>query len=211
MTDIYKKYFPQIEIDKIESFHLFRKTLLEWNENINVISRKDTDQFEVNHVLHSLSIAKQFNFTKGTKILDFGTGGGFPGIPLAIYFPECEFTLIDSIGKKMKVVQACVDALGLKNVRVVNGRVEDLEESFDFITCRAVGRLSKIIPWVKNSLKKEEQNSMPNGYIFLKGGDLDEELKEIKIPYRRIPISELFDEPFFETKEIVYLSTHLKK
>ncbi len=210
MSEIYKKYFPELDSDRLGQLDQFKQVCLDWNDKINVISRKDTEAFEVNHVLHSLSIAKEFQFTEGTEILDFGTGGGFPGIPLAIFFPKVHFTLIDSIGKKMKVVQVIVDELKLKNVEVKVGRVEELYKTFDFVTCRAVGRLNKILPWVKQSLKKDLKNKKPNGFIFLKGGDLDQEMSEIKIPYNRIPISNLFKEPFFQTKEIVYLSKHLK-
>jgi len=211
MSEIYKKYFPELDVVKMEQFDLFKKTCLEWNEKINVISRNDTKEFEVNHVLHSLSIAKVFHFEEGSEILDFGTGGGFPGIPLAIFFPEVHFTLMDSIAKKMKVVQAAVDALELKNVDVKVGRVVELKKSFDFITCRAVGRLNKILPWVRQRVKTECNNEKANGFIFLKGGALDQEMLEINLPYERILISSFFDEPFFETKEIVYLSTYLKK
>lgn len=210
MPEIYQKYFPDIDEVTLSKLLELKQVCLEWNEKINVISRKDTDSFEINHVLHSLAIAKVFQFKKGTDILDFGTGGGFPGVPLAIFFPNVNFCLIDSIGKKMKVVEGIINALELKNVVTFTGRVEDLDRKFDFITCRAVGRLNKILPWVKNSLKTREQNDMPNGYIFLKGGDLDEEISEIKLPSRRIRIADYFSEEFFETKEIVYLSKHLK-
>lgn len=177
----------------------------DWNDKINVISRKDIEEIELKHFLHSLSIAKVFDFKEGSEILDFGTGGGFPGIPLAIYFPHVKFTLIDSIAKKTRVVQAITSELDLKNVLVETGRVEELNSKYDFITCRAVGRLSKIMPWVSKSIKKESMNQKPNGYIFLKGGDLSEEMKEGKYKYNRIPISDIFQEAFFETKEIVYL------
>ena len=208
MSEIYKKYFPDLDEDRLRKLELFKEVCLEWNEKINVISRKDTDEFEINHVLHSLAIAKVFPFKKGSKILDFGTGGGFPGLPLAIFLPDVQFTLVDSIGKKMKVVDACVQRLGLKNVETRVGRVEDIDKFFDFITCRAVGRVEKIVPWVRKKLIKNGNNAFPNGFIFLKGGDVAEELSQIEIPYKRIRISDYFEEPFFETKEIVYLSKH---
>ncbi len=193
-----------------EKLKMMKDLYIEWNDKINVISRKDIDQFEINHALHSLSIAKVFSFKAGTEILDFGTGGGFPGIPLAIFYPEVRFTLVDSIGKKMKVVEAISKELNLDNVEVVNDRVENIHRKFDFITCRAVGRIGKIMPWVRNYVKAESNNSKPNGFIFLKGGDLDEELKETKLNYQRIKIANLYDEDFFETKEIIYLSKYIK-
>lgn len=205
-----QKYFPEVSDDKLRLFEAAGNLYREWNEKINVISRKDMEFIEERHFLHSLSIAKVFDFRAGTEILDFGTGGGFPGIPLALFFPEVKFTLIDSIGKKMTVVKAISETLNLKNVSVEVGRVEDLRKKFDFVTCRAVGRLSKIYPWVRNTLKSDQQNSKPNGYIFLKGGDLKEELSEISLPYERIYLSNFFEESFFETKEIIYLSKQLK-
>lgn len=205
-----EKYFPDISNEKLQLIESACNLYREWNEKINIISRKDMEFIEERHFLHSLSIAKVFDFKPATEILDFGTGGGFPGIPLAIYFPEVKFTLIDSIGKKMSVVQAISNELKLHNVTTVVGRVEDLRKKFDFVTCRAVGRLSKIYPWVRNALKSDQQNSKPNGYIFLKGGDLEEELSEISLPYDRIYLSNFFEENFFETKEIIYLSKQLK-
>ena len=210
MQNIYLKYLPELSDDQLSKFKDLKRIYLEWNDKINVISRKDTDEFDIHHALHSLSIAKFIQFEPKSSVLDFGTGGGFPGIPLAIMFPETSFTLVDSIAKKMKVVSGISRELGLKNVRCYTGRVEQLTKRYDFVTCRAVGKLSKIYPWVKDSLKKKNSHSMNNGYIFLKGGDLSEELSEIKIPYNRIPISNFFEEEFFETKEIVYLSSHLK-
>lgn len=200
-----QKYFPEISVEKLQLFDSAGNLYKEWNEKINVISRKDMEFIEERHILHSLAIAKVFDFKAGTEVLDFGTGGGFPGIPLAIYFPEVRFTLIDSIGKKMSVVQAISNELKLDNVNTVVGRVEDLRNNFDFITCRAVGRMSKILPWVKKRLKTASQNENPNGFIFLKGGDLNEELSEIRYPFKRISISDYYTESFFETKEIIYL------
>jgi len=210
MSEIYLKHFPELDENRLTKLIDLRELYLEWNEKINVISRKDTSTFEVNHVLHSLSIAKSFQFEKGSEVLDFGSGGGFPGIPLAIFFPDVTFTLVDSIAKKMKVASAVADSLKLDNVKIINGRVEDLKQKFDFITCRAVGRIGKIMPWVRDSLSTSRINQQKNGFIFLKGGDLSDEMKETKLPYRRIPISSIFEEEFFETKEIIYLSRYLK-
>ena len=205
MPDIYLKYFPELDDSKRSKLINLEKFFLEWNDKINLISRKDTDEFKVRHVLHSLSIAKFIDFLPGSTVLDFGTGGGFPGLPLAIMFPETHFTMIDSIGKKMTVVESLAEQLELNNVTCLRGRVEEVRDKFDFVTCRAVGRLSKIYPWVRSSLKPKSYHEIPNGYIFLKGGDLDEELKEVGLKHRRIPISTYFEESFFETKEIVYL------
>ncbi|HAW50869.1 MAG TPA: 16S rRNA (guanine(527)-N(7))-methyltransferase RsmG [Flavobacteriales bacterium] len=210
MNDVYLKYFPTLSQDQQSKFKDLKRICLDWNDKINVISRKDTEAFEIRHVLHSLAIAKFIQFEPGSSVLDFGTGGGFPGLPLAIMFPETRFTLVDSIAKKIKVVSEIKNELDLKNVSCLTGRVEDLVEKFDFVTCRAVGRLAKIYPWVKHSLKKKNRHRIDNGYIFLKGGDLEEELSEIKIPHKRIFISTYFEEDFFETKEIVYLPQHLK-
>ena len=206
MPDTYLNYFPDLSKDQLSKFKDLKRICLEWNDKINVISRKDTDEFEIRHVLHSLAIAKFIQFVPGSSVLDFGTGGGFPGLPLAIMFPKTQFTLVDSIAKKMKVVSEISNELALKNVNCYTSRVEDLDEKFDFVTCRAVGRLAKIYPWVRKSLKKTNRHSIDNGYIFLKGGDLTEELSEINMSYNRISIATYFEEKYFETKEVVYLS-----
>lgn len=176
-----------------------------WNERINVISRKDMDNLFVNHVLHSLAIAKVVGFLPGAHILDVGTGGGFPGIPLAIMFPDTRFHLVDSIGKKITVVNEVAAGLGLKNVQAQQIRAEELRSAYDFIVSRAVTRLKEFYGWVKGKSKNESVHPIKNGILYLKGGDLDEELSEVKRAYELFPISDFFKEPFFETKKVVYV------
>lgn len=177
----------------------------DWNEKINVISRKDIDNLYVNHILHSLSLAKAVSFLPGARILDVGTGGGFPGIPLAILFPETRFDLVDSIGKKITVVNNVAAALGLKNVHASQVRAELLREEYDFIVSRAVTRLKEFYYWVNKNVKKHSSHSLYNGILYLKGGDLDEEMAELKKPYQFFNISDYFQEEFFLTKKIVYV------
>ena len=177
----------------------------EWNSQINVISRKDMDSFYEKHVLHSLSIAKVLSFQPGTKLLDIGTGGGFPGIPLAILFPECHFHLVDSIGKKIKVVKAVAEELGLTNVRATHARAEQVKDKYDFVISRAVTAMSNFLPWTNNRFLAEQRNAYPNGILYLKGGDLTEELKEIKQDIEIIELDKIFSEEFFETKKVVYV------
>lgn len=176
-----------------------------WNEKINVISRKDIDNLYVNHVLHSLGIAKVMTFRPGADVLDVGTGGGFPGIPLAILFPETNFHLVDSIGKKITVVNAVAESLGLKNVKGEQIRAEQLKVEYDFIVSRAVTRLKEFYGWVHNKVKKESVHDLDNGILYLKGGDLEEELAELKKPYALYNLSDYFKEDFFETKKVVYV------
>ncbi|MFT6183837.1 MAG: 16S rRNA (guanine527-N7)-methyltransferase [Flavobacteriales bacterium] len=177
----------------------------EWNSQINVISRKNIDELYTQHVLHSLAIAKAMNMVDGSKVLDIGTGGGFPGIPLAILYPEVNFTLVDSIGKKIKVVQAVVHSLDLENVTALHARGEEIKGKFDFVVSRAVTRLANFIPWTYNKFEKKQKNAFPNGILYLKGGDLKEEISEVKKDVELIPISKMFDDPFFETKFVVYV------
>ncbi len=177
----------------------------EWNEKINVISRKDIDNLYLNHVLHSLGIAKVISFKPGAEILDVGTGGGFPGISLAILFPESNFHLVDSIGKKITVVKAVAEGLGLKNVKAQQVRVEEMKGNYDFIVSRAVARMQEFYEWVKNKSKKESLHSLDNGILYLKGGDLDAELEELKKPYALYTLSDYFREAFFETKKVVFI------
>lgn len=199
------KYFPELtEIQKnqlSDLAHLYT----DWNNKINVISRKDMDQFYVRHVLHSLGIAKVQPFLPRTSVLDVGTGGGFPGIPLAILFPETDFLLVDSIGKKCKVVAEVASALELKNVRVRNTRAETIPYSFDFIVSRAVTRMPEFLSWVRHKVKKKSQHELSNGILYLKGGDLIEEMSDIALPFKFFDLPNYFEEDFFETKKVVWV------
>ena len=199
------KYFPEISEKERDQFLRLEELYLHWNEQINVISRKDTENFYERHVLHSLAIAKVITFKPGTKILDIGTGGGFPGIPLAILFPECEFLLVDSIGKKIKVVNEVVSELGLTNVRATHERAEKIKEQIDFVVSRAVTAMPKFLNWTHGKFLTEPKNTLPNGILYLKGGDLTEEMAGIKKEIQYFPIIDFFNEPFFETKKVVYL------
>ena len=203
--DIIEKYFPDLNPVQKQQLSQLRELYEFWNEQINVISRKDIDSLNERHVLHSLAIARIFNFEKGTEILDIGTGGGFPGIPLAIMFPEVNFTLVDSIGKKIKVVQAVAESLNLKNVTAIHSRGEKVKGKFDYVVSRAVTRFARFIPWTNGKIKTKMINHYPNGLIALKGGDLKEELKETKRDFEVFDISEFFEEEFFETKKVVYI------
>lgn len=206
--DIIEKYFPHLTPHQKHQFSQLESVYKEWNQHINVISRKDIDQFYERHVLHSLAIAKSLEFKPKSTILDVGTGGGFPGIPLAILFPECSFHLVDSIGKKIKVVQSVVDQLEIKNVRVSHQRAENVKDRYDFIVSRAVTKMPGFISWVRKSIKKKQRNALPNGILYLKGGDLKEEMKEVRNHYEIFEISNWFKEDFFETKKVVYVQLH---
>jgi 16S rRNA (guanine527-N7)-methyltransferase len=201
----YAQLVPDLPEKAQEQLSRLRPLYEEWNSAINVISRKDMDSFEERHVLHSLAIFNAMRFAPGSRVLDVGTGGGFPGIPLAIACPDVEFTLCDSIGKKMKVVRAVVQALGLKNVTVHHGRAEEISGQFDFIVSRAVTRMDRFLPWVVNKISGGSLNPWPNGVLALKGGDLKEELSEVAQTTEVIPIAQWFDSPFFETKSVVYV------
>ena len=201
--DIILKYFPELSSDKIEKFKQLEALYIYWNQRINVVSRKNINELYINHVLHSLAIAKIINFKNKTNILDVGTGGGFPGIPLAILFPDCNFTLVDSIAKKIHVVDSIVDSLKLDNIRTSISRVESLNTKHDFIVSRAVTNMSKFMNLTKGRIIKGGHNSLSNGIIYLKGGNLSEELKNIK--NKMYNISDYFEEDFFETKKIVYV------
>ncbi|MFS4494823.1 16S rRNA (guanine(527)-N(7))-methyltransferase RsmG [Maribacter sp. 2308TA10-17] len=202
--EIVLKYFPDITEEQKEQFGQLENLYKDWNQKINVVSRKDIDELYIRHVLHSLGIAKIQQFLPGSKVMDVGTGGGFPGIPLAILFPETHFTLVDSIGKKIKVVEEVVEGLGITNVTSINSRVEEINEQFDFIVSRAVASMPTFTHWVKGKIKKESIHERRNGILYLKGGDLSEELQD----YRTAEIFNLpnyFEEDFFATKKVVYL------
>ncbi|MCG9972172.1 16S rRNA (guanine(527)-N(7))-methyltransferase RsmG [Christiangramia crocea] len=207
--ELIKKYFPELTEQQLFRFKKLEELYKDWNLKINVVSRKDIEELYLRHVLHSLGIAKVQQFKPGSKILDVGTGGGFPGIPLAIMFPECEFHLVDSIGKKIKVVNEVADGLGLENVRSFNKRVEDLDGQYDFIVSRAVAVMPTFVRWVKGKIAKSSKHERKNGILYLKGGDLTEELKD----YRNAEIFELsdyFEEDFFDTKKVVYFPLKYK-
>lgn len=198
-------YFPELTDKQKEQFAQLEGIYNEWNAQINVISRKDTDNFYERHVLHSLAIAKVMEFTDGSKILDVGTGGGFPGIPLAILFPKCNFLLVDSIGKKIKVVKEVSEALGLKNVSARHVRSEEIKDQFDFIVSRAVTAMPKFISWTKGQFLKKNNNPLKNGILYLKGGDLSEEMATVKKAVQYFNLSDFYSEEFFETKKVVYV------
>lgn len=204
MPSVILKYFPDLTDKQKDQFDKLQNLYSYWNEQINVISRKDIEELYERHVLHSLAIAKHIQFTKGTRILDIGTGGGFPGIPLAILFPECNFLLVDSIGKKIKVVKEVSSALKLENIEARHERAEKIKEQFDFIVSRAVTNLPAFKNWIKNKFKKENKNFIKNGVLYLKGGDLKQEIKESGLNCKVYPIKNIFSEDFFETKHIVY-------
>jgi 16S rRNA (guanine527-N7)-methyltransferase len=198
-------YFPHLSEEQQRQIAALGELYAIWNAQINVISRKDFEHFYERHVLHSLAIAKVTQFRPETKILDVGTGGGFPGIPLAILFPEVSFTLLDSIGKKIKVVNEVSTALGLKNVQAFHQRAEERKEKFDFVVSRAVTALPKFVSYVQNSFRQEINNALPNGILYLKGGDFSGELKETHKDCSLYPVSDYFTEEFFETKHVVYI------
>lgn len=203
-TTLLLKYFPDLTEKQLEQFDKLEDLYNEWNEKINLISRKDMESLYEKHILHSLAIAKVMEFSPGTKVLDIGTGGGFPGIPLAILFPEAEFTLIDSIGKKISVVNAVAEGVELKNVTAIHGRAEQLKEKFHFVVSRAVTQMPEFLKWLKGKFEKEQFNPKHNGILYLKGGDLAEELAGIKAEI--FNLKNYFDEEFFETKKVVYVS-----
>ncbi len=203
--DILKKYFPDLTPLQTQLFSNLLPLYNHWNQLINVISRRDMENFYINHVLHSLSIGKIIQFLPGTSLLDIGTGGGFPGIPLAIMFPQCRFYLIDSIEKKVKVVREISSELGLENVTPLRGRAEDISGKYDFVISRAVTALPEFVKWTKGKINPHSSNSITNGILYLKGGDFDDELGQISLHHKVSNISDFFDEPFFETKKIVHL------
>jgi 16S rRNA (guanine527-N7)-methyltransferase len=204
-SDLITSYFPDLTEDQKIKFNKLESLYQLWNEQINVISRKDVDSFYERHVLHSLGIAKVISFVPGSKILDIGTGGGFPGIPLAIMFPEVNFTLVDSIGKKIKVVNEVAKSLGLTNVIGIHERAEKINEKFDFVVSRAVTAMPQFLPWVNGKFLKENKNELKNGILYLKGGDLTDEMSQVKYPITYFELPAFFKDEFFETKKVVYL------
>jgi 16S rRNA (guanine527-N7)-methyltransferase len=198
------KYFELSE-KQARQFNLLGELYRDWNSKINVISRKDVDNLYVNHILHSLGVAKVISFKPGTEILDVGTGGGFPGIPLAILFPDTHFHLVDSIGKKITVVNEVIKGAGLTNVKGEQVRAEQIKRKYDFVVSRAVTRMREFYGWVNDKIKPQSSHDLDNGILYLKGGDLDEEMNDLKRPYSTYDLTEFFDEPFFETKKVVYM------
>jgi 16S rRNA (guanine527-N7)-methyltransferase len=205
ISDYLLKYFPNLTAQQQEQFNRLPELYTFWNNQINVISRKDIDMLGERHVLHSLGIAKVMAFLPGENVLDVGTGGGFPGIPLAILFPETQFHLVDSIGKKIKVVQEVAKALGLKNVKASHQRAEQVDEKFDFVVSRAVTQLKDFYPWVRGKFDKQSKNTLPNGILYLKGGDLAQEIKESGLKVTQYHLKDYFTEEFFETKQVIYV------
>jgi 16S rRNA (guanine527-N7)-methyltransferase len=203
--EIITKYFKQLSEIQLKQFDALYELYKEWNEKINVISRKDIDNLYIHHVLHSLSIAEQYQFKAGTKVLDVGTGGGFPGVPLAILFPETSFLLIDSIAKKIKVASEVSTAIGLKNIAFKHERVQEEKAKFDFVVSRAVMPLDDLVKLVKKNISSEQRNAVPNGLICLKGGELDAEVAKYRKIVEVTEISNYYDEEFFKTKKIVYV------
>jgi len=204
--ELITKYFPDLTNDQLDKFSLLEELYLEWNSRINVISRKDMEHFYERHVLHSLGIAKVMQFLPGAQVLDVGTGGGFPGIPLAILFPETKFVLVDSIGKKIKVVQEVAVAAGITNVVAIKARAEEVKGKYDFVVSRAVTTLPDFIKWVEKKLKLESRNTLQNGILYLKGGDLEAELAPLQKKCQVFSLGDYFEEAFFETKKVVHVA-----
>ncbi len=203
-VELIQKYFPSLTENQIDQFAKLEELYKEWNEKINVISRKDMDSLYEKHILHSLGIAKVMAFAPQTKVLDIGTGGGFPGIPLAILFPEVHFTLVDSIGKKITVVKEVSEGIGLKNITAIHGRAEEVKAKFHFIVSRAVTQMPVFLRWLRGKFEKEQFNPKHNGILYLKGGDLSEELAGLKVEI--FNLQKYFEAEFFETKKVVYIS-----
>ena len=207
--EIIHKYFKNLSEKQILQFSKLQDLYEDWNLKINVVSRKDIDELYLRHVLHSLGIAKVMQFKPGAKVMDVGTGGGFPGIPLAILFPETQFHLVDSIGKKIKVVNEVVEGLGLENVKTSHCRVEEIKDTYDFIVSRAVAQMETFVRWNKGKIAKKQNHDLKNGILYLKGGDLSEELK-LYTSATIYDLPDYFDEPFFETKKVVHLGMKFK-
>lgn len=203
------KYFPELSEVQKNQFGKLAELYKDWNQKINVVSRKDIDELYLRHVLHSLGIAKVISFLPHARVLDVGTGGGFPGIPLAILFPETQFHLVDSIGKKIKVVEEVSEGVGLENVQITNARVETVTNQYDFIVSRAVAQMETFVHWVKGRIAKENRHELKNGILYLKGGDLEEELSIYKTA-KIFPLKDFFGEPYYDTKCVVHLPMKYK-
>jgi 16S rRNA (guanine527-N7)-methyltransferase len=203
--ELIPKYFPELSEKQLERYALLWDFYHDWNAKINLISRKDIDELYLRHVLHSLSIAKIFRFQPDIEILDVGTGGGFPGIPLSIYFDNVRFTLIDSTGKKVKVVNEAIAMLGLENASALQVRAEEIGQQFDMVVSRAVTQLPAFVTWVYRKIKKGNSSGVGNGIIYIKGGDLYDELKDIRLPAKVYELSDYFEEEYFTTKKVIHL------
>jgi 16S rRNA (guanine527-N7)-methyltransferase len=204
MISIIEKYFPDLTPQQKAQFRALYDLYADWNSNINLVSRKDFHQLYLRHILHSLAIAKVCRFEAGARVLDVGCGGGFPSVPLAIMFPDTHFVSADSIGEKITVLKGVCEGAGIKNIDARNTRVEQIPERFDYVVSRAVTEMPTFVKWIWNKIDRGQKGSLPNGILYLKGGDLTEELAATKIQWTEYPISEFFDEEFFETKKVVY-------
>ncbi len=204
--NIIKNYFPDLDQEKLELFKKLEELYPEWNSKINVISRKDIGELSIRHILHSLAIAKYTKFTPGTSIIDVGTGGGFPGIPLAIFFPECKFHLVDSIGKKIKVVETIATELNLQNVTAEQARSEKIKSKYDFVVSRAVTAFPRFVALTRHLISTKQKNPITNGILYLKGGEFSEEINSFKKDITITELTDYFKEEFFETKKLIHLS-----